>query len=818
MANPVPEQERVRTVGKLKTASDLNDKLDSLKRGRNSLDAQWKLSLAFYKGKQYTYYNHNLRRMESLPVEDGEKPRYRVRIVNNQIAPGAHALLAKLTKTKPVTHATATSGSDADIKAAQLADKLLEHWWNEFDLDDKLSEALLWAIITGNGYWKITWDEHAGSEMRFLLDPDGKPILDTSMQDLFRAELANEGIEAQEKVVYMGDIKVDVLSPFDVYVDDTAKVIDEAKYVICDHWMTPEEVKERYKVEVKADAVAASPENLRGFGGSGGNGEKSVVAVHVGYFLPQPALPNGRYVVWVDEHICEDSAWPYPTNKLPIVKFPGIRVPGQVYDMGDVEQSIPIQKDLNKTLSQIVEYKNLTLKPRVWAPTGSLTGVRLTSEPGAVYEYNLIGDHKPEVEQLPSMPPYVFEHLKNLRDDIRQAFGIVDITEGTPPPNVEAGIAIDLLQEMATDRIAPRVLMLEKVLGKAGELMLNLAQEYYQEPRLLKVYGSGGSNKAQRFSQADLKGGVSIRVETGSALPRTRAGRQQRIFDYVEKGVIRPDQAYKYLDIADLEGLSTIFQSDEDQAYREHDRLLAQQPLNMMAMTNAQQQVETGQAVGPQGEPIEDPEAAQNYINQESLQPFPYENYQAHLDTHALFMKSVEFERLPLEVQQQFITHYGLTQQALAAIPKPIEFKAVQPTLQIKSTAGPTTTSKILEQAGVQTSPEELEEPPLETWVSDSMDKIDQDEAGNDPLTPLDMQLKATEIQTKLADAAIRSGTIAQQNEQRQEAHDQKMGHEDEKAAMARDAHMADQNRRESQNKEKITQMRKPKPKPSGGK
>jgi hypothetical protein len=797
--------------GSLRTASDLNDKLDSLKRGRQLLEAQWKLNLAFYKGKQYTYYNKALRRLETLPVEDGEKPRYRVRIVNNQIAPGAHALLAKLTKTKPVTHAIPASGSNADVKAAQLADKLLEHWWKEFSLDDKLAEALLWSIITGQGYWKITWDPNAGKQMRFLLDPNGQPITDSALQDLFRAELANAGVQPQEQVVYMGDIKVEVLSPFNVYCDDSAQVFEDAKYVICIHYMTPEEIKKKWGVDVKPDSLPSGLDLAPTLPGSSVNStEPSVKGVNVGYFLPQPTLPNGRVVVWVDEHILEDHPWPYPFDKLPLVKFPGIRVPGQLYDMGDVEIAIPIQKDLNKTISQIVEYKNLTLKPRVWAPTGSLTGVRLTSEPGAVYEYNIIGDHRPEIEQLPAIPPYVFEHLKNLRDDIRQAFSIVDITEGTPPPNVEAGIAIDLLQEMATDRLAPRVILLERVLARSGELMLSLAQAYYKEPRLLKIYGSGGSAKAKRFTQADLQGGVSIHVETGSALPRTRAGRQQRILDYVDRGVLRPDQAYKYLDIADLEGLSTLFQADEDQAYREHDKLIAGEPINVVAMMNAQMQIQNGEAVGPEGEPVTDPEAAQQYIEQESLRPHPFENLQTHLDVHSLFMKSTEFESLPMEVKQRFLTHFSLTQEALAQLPKPIEFKAVTPTLQIKSTAGPTAISKILDRAGIDVTPEEMQEPPLETWVTDSLDKIDQDEAGNDPLTPLDMQLKAMEIQTKLADAAIRSGTIAQQNQMKAEQHFQQLGSQagiqvhKEREAKAK-ADLAEKKLRESSFKPKPT-------------
>jgi len=747
-----------KALSQLKTGADLKEKVEALKRNRMNLEAQWKMNLAFYKGRQYVYYNRSARRLEQLPVEDGEKPRYRVRIVNNQIAPGAHSLLAKFTKTKPVINATPTSGSDADHKAATVADKLLEHWWTDFNMDDKLAEALLWGIVAGQGFWKITWDPEAGSQMRFLLGPDGQPITDTPLADLFRAELGNAGVQPQEQVVYLGDIKVEAISPFDVYLDDTAKTFDECKYAICVHYMTPEEVKKKWGFEPKADSVGVQQDSLLPYANFR-NSEPNVVAVYAAYMIPQATIPNGRYVVWVDEKIVEDEAWPYPIDKLPLVKFPGIRTPGSVYDGSVVEQAIPIQKDLNKTLSQIIEYKNLTLKPRVWAPVGSLAGVRITSEPGAIYEYNMIGDRgKPEVEQLPSMPPYVFDHLDRIRNDLRDVFGIVDITEGTPPPNVEAGIAIDLLQEMATDRLAPTIVLIERGLVRAGEIMLSYAQKYYQEPRILKIQGSGSHAKAKRFNQADLQGGVSISVETGSALPRTRAGRQARILDYVDRGVIRPDQAYKYLDIADLEGLAGQFAADEDLAYREHDRLLAGDSINMMAMQQAIAMVQSGQAVDDSGEVLQDPEAIQQYVETEALRPLPFENLQVSLDVHGNFMKSQEFEVLPPEVQSKFITHYELTMEALNKLPKQLEFKAVSPTLQIKSTAGPTATAEILNQAGINVTPETMQEPPLETWVSDKIDEPDQDEAGNDPLTPLDMQLKQLDIESKLADARERSG------------------------------------------------------------
>ena len=52
------------------------------------------------------FYNRKSRRIESLPTDEGDKPRYRVRLMSNQIAPNTQSLLARLVKSKPQFFAT----------------------------------------------------------------------------------------------------------------------------------------------------------------------------------------------------------------------------------------------------------------------------------------------------------------------------------------------------------------------------------------------------------------------------------------------------------------------------------------------------------------------------------------------------------------------------------------------------------------------------------------------------------------------------------------------------------------------------------------
>jgi hypothetical protein len=767
-------------VSQLNTAEDLSAKLDLLKRGRQTLENQWKLNLAFYKGQQYSYFSRSTGQIQTLPVADGDKPRYRVRLVNNQIITGAHSLLAKYTKTKPVISATPGSSSASDFKAAQMAERLLEFWWDDFSLDDKLGEALLWSIIAGQGYWKIEWDPHAGKPMSFLLDPQGKPITDDAQAEAFRGAMEKYGITPKEKVVYMGDIKVVPISPFNVFADPNASTWEDCKFAICVHSMEPDEIKARWGVDVPADSVSQEPDATLPFE-TGDSMEKSVKQVNIGYFLPTPSMPKGRYVGWVSkpDHILFDGPWPYPNHKLPIVKFPGLRTPGAIYDGSHVEQAIPLQKELNRTLSQLVEYKNLTIRPRVWAPTGSLRQ-RMTTEPGVVMEFNPVANMRPEVEQLPAIPPYVFEHLKEIASRLKEIFALTEVSEGSVPPNVEAGIAIDLLQELSADRLAPTIKLIEKSLARAGNVMVGLAKQYYVEPRLLKIKGSGGSVQVKKFTQADISGGVDITVETGSGLPRTRAGRQAQIERWVESGFIPQGQAYKHLDIADLKGLAAKFSAQEDQANRELEKLIRGEVLNEEAQADVAMQLQQG--INPQtGDPLQSQEEAQAIFDEAGLQPRVGEDYDVHLDILGTFMSSVEFEGLEIDVRQRMIKHFNATLQAKQAVPPQPEPGKVNTNLQIKATLGPTAASKVLQKQGVQVSAEEMAEPPLETWVSDSVDKPDMDAAGpGQEANQLSQAASiAVESQAKLADAAV-----AAQIRQAAELRDQDK-HDDDRIANA---------------------------------
>jgi len=105
-----------KSIADLKSASDLCKKFEELKSARQRRERDWRLNMSFYKGNQYVFYNRVTRRIESLAVDDADKPRHRVRITANRVTRGVQGYVSKLTKTKPIMSATPESGDDNALK------------------------------------------------------------------------------------------------------------------------------------------------------------------------------------------------------------------------------------------------------------------------------------------------------------------------------------------------------------------------------------------------------------------------------------------------------------------------------------------------------------------------------------------------------------------------------------------------------------------------------------------------------------------------------------------------------------------------------
>lgn len=645
----------------------LNELYKKQREQRGTLERRWREAIAFVEGDQYIYWDPFLKRVSRLPTEEGEKPRHRVRLVDNQLFNVVERLVAKMTSNSPVFEAVPRTTDQSDRNAAQLGKHVFEYLWDDLDLSQKLDEALRWAIICGEGWWEVSWDSRARKPYQVTLDPNtGEPIVNPGQLEAMKQMAAANGQELPTKTLYQGEISVESLSPHEVFLigGHDAK---EAHAAIKVKGYSPEFIKDRYGKDVKPDGEADE-----GYTNAGNvdkkNDRKELVILKELWVKPTNALPTGRYVAWAGTTILAESNFPFAHGELPFHRFDGLRIPGRPYNISLIQQLISPQKALNRRFSQIIEYSNIVNAPQWIAPVGSIQ-TPLTDEPNLVVQYipHPNGD-KPAPRAMPELQPWNFQLLNELKAAISDVSGQSEVSKGKAPTNIEAGLALAFLSEQADSILGPRIKQMEGILSACGSQIISLAKQFYTEPRLIKMTGVVGTVAARQFRGADLDGCEGIKVVPGSALPNSKAAQQDLVMKLMEQGVIPWQKGLRMMDFGGRDELLELWEQSKRRQQREIEAALR----------------------GDQVQP-----------------PAEWDEHEAHIEVLLKLFNSDEFESYPPEVAQALEAHYQEHKQLLPPPPPP---ENVRIQLQGRSDLTPSATSQLLGSSGIQVDPEQIAE------------------------------------------------------------------------------------------------------------
>lgn len=396
---------------------------------------------------------------------------------------------------------------------------------------------MFWTLITGTAFTKDWYDPTK-------LDPSGVP----------------------------GAIQIEPISPFHLYVPDPQEEeLENQPFVAHALAKDPEWVEARFHKRVVADSTAGAGVLEQKFLSALGvqNTPKTHASVKEMWVKPNKKFPEGAVVIWSGETLLYQSeGWPFEHNEYPFTKFDHIPT-GRFYADSTIPDLVPLQKEYNRTRSQLVEAKNRMAKPQLVAPRGSVDPSKITSEPGLIVFYTP-GFNPPTPIPLASIPAYAVQEIERCQRDMDDISAQHEITRGSTPPGVTAGTAISYLQEQDDSKLSHTVSSLEEGVERIGKHFLSHVQQFWEAQRKIKVVGDDGQFESFMFSRTDIRGNTDLKIEAGSAAPRSRAAKQAFITELGKMGWIPPDRALRYLDMAETGRLYEEMQIDSRQAQREN--------------------------------------------------------------------------------------------------------------------------------------------------------------------------------------------------------------------------------------------------------
>lgn len=591
---------------------------------RRHWEGVWWENIAFYMGDFWVEWDIHKRRL----VEPVKRPDHRVRMPINLAQPAVRTELAKLTKNRPIMDVLARSSDQQDLNAARVADKLLNNWAErKFHMPRVRRRALNWVLTCGLGGILVDWDETALGEIEVYHTAEGDPVFDPKMIEEYKARDKQEGKESTYKKIPMGEIVIKPVSPFQVIWDHSTNYFEEATWCIFSDVIDVDEVYRRWGVHVDSDPEALpgvienrlmSRFDLTGKLQSRPVHVQKLAHIHQLWIKPgSPKFPDGLCLVYNKDCIIKETAYDYGHGELPIHMMGHISFPVSQYPMSVLQQLKGPVLELSKTESQLIENRNLMANPP-WLIAKQLQITKeIQNRPGARIEFNYVPNvPEPKPTQMPEMPKYVVDLIETLKSHIQEISGQGETSQGRVPPGARSGVAIAYLQEEDDTKLGPTVQEFEEMMEGVANHMLRIFAEKYDTPRTVAIYKLHGEPEVFDFVGTMLAGAMSVTCQAGSALPRSKAAKQQYILDLWDRKLEQdPRKVRQMLELS--EGDPDEWEVDLDQAERENHEL------------------REGNDPGVQ----------------------EWYNHPAHHYIHRNFMKSAEFRKLPEQIQQLLLKH-----------------------------------------------------------------------------------------------------------------------------------------------------------------
>jgi hypothetical protein len=590
-------------------------------------ERQWYLNLSFFYGNQHVKFRQ-VQGTGAFDLYVPNAPYYRVRIVVNQVRKIIRKEISRLTAQKPNAFVVPASSEDADVFAAQAGEQIWDSLWRKLKFNKTLRETIFWQAVCGNGFVKSYWDQSK-------VDPESGKF---------------------------GDIVIQHVSPFHIFVPDImCTEIEDQPYIIHALVKTNAWIKQNFGIDIQSSKLDSVDEGMQAAMGLNRNDSKkdssTVLEVWVkpGYI---PELPQGGMFTLVEEQIVQGTVgWPYEHGQYPFTKFDSIMT-GKFYTASIIEDLIPLQKELNRSRSQLIEAKNRMSKPQLVAEKGAVNPAAITSEPGQVIEYK-VGFQPPQPLPLQGLPAYVTEEIDRLYTDLSDLSGQHEVSNGSTPPGVTAATAISFLQEQDESLIATAYTSIEEGIEKIAAQSLAYVKMYWDEERTVKVVGVEGTFDVMTFKGADLRENNDIRVESGSALPTSRAAKQAFIMDLMKMGFIDPNDGLEIMEVGGLQSIYEKIQIDKRQAQREN--------LKMRVVTEQDIQSHMQDwAMNTNPEEMKD-QATGLALDPPLIVPtHTYDNHQVHITIHNNYRKSQAFEQADPVTQMLFEQHVKEHEESMA--------------------------------------------------------------------------------------------------------------------------------------------------------
>jgi len=455
----MPEYKKTGKKDKI-SDSQFNSWWDNAVDGRSDYDWKWFIYDLWVSGNHYVKWDRDSQQITSSVPDKGHP-----KIVINKTYSTLRSVRNFALRNRPRAEATPENLNPENITDAVKLNRYLDFLHDKLKMRTKQRASLWHALKYSVGWWQVLWNE-------------------------------------DEK-----EVNVNIVDPYDLYIDSTARSPEEARYMflavrrniedITSDPMYRDYIKKK-KIELKPDGKLAASDmkermiNIEKTGEVRSTSDKNNTIIVKELWYKKYNEETGEQTICIMAKAGETTireSEETDLTKIPFFRLPSDVDPLKMYGQGWVKNLISPNKLLNQLESQVAEYNDLMNRGKWVTDRGA--GVRtINNNNGQIIEKKRGFD----VIQASISPlsAAIFKQIENASMYIEDMGGAHDATMGRIPTGAKSGKALEALQVGDSNNLSEVVENLEEFLEAVYEYILELVSQKYQfSHRIVTTTGSG---------------------------------------------------------------------------------------------------------------------------------------------------------------------------------------------------------------------------------------------------------------------------------------------------------------------------------------
>lgn len=528
-------------------------RIDESRKWRNAdgYDELWDRLVDLYRGKHF----------KGVSTED--------RIAINVTFATINVIAPSVSVNDPKLVVYAQKNEDG-VKAVMI-ETVLNYWWRHYEFQPEMALAVKDYLVVGHGWLKVGW--RYVEELKKVKaamsaaeydddDEDDAPLVpqDASEKPANIPDDAETDASPEFEVTQDRPF-IERVSPHDVFVDPEAKTLSEAKWIAQRITKALNEVKQDKRYRLKGRQALKPDSQLRPdfrTEADQANPSDDVQRVTVWEFYD---MRLGTMCVFSDigeELLLDPIPQPYAFGH-PFVMLRNYEVPDFFYPMGDVEALEPLQMELDKTRSQIMNHRKRYDRKWLFRPDAfDAAGISAlqTDQDNMMVPVATTTDALQDILipiPITSIDPQLYSYSAETMGDIDKVSGVSEYQQGQSPNIRHTATEASMIQDAANSRAADKLGQIERCMGLIARRVIQLAQQYMTEDQEARVAGKNGYPVWVPFTREDVQAECDFEVEAGSTKPLNESQRRsqalqllQTMTPYAASGTVNVQELIRY--------------------------------------------------------------------------------------------------------------------------------------------------------------------------------------------------------------------------------------------------------------------------------